>query len=121
MRRATCHERPSHGPLLCRYFNTRWNKVALEYAEDGAKSGGNLGSFPRGKMEGGRRPASRLHPPTAGRPHLPALLALVVLHVPALVAGRFQEVAFATPVGVFTEPFKGKHGYHIFYCEERKN
>ena len=96
-------------PLEGGYFNTRWNKVALDYAEDGAKSGGNLGSFPRGKMEGAWRPASRPRPPSGG--------ALTC----ALVAGRFQEVAFATPVGVFTEPFKGKHGYHIFYCEERKN
>ncbi|MCO5555153.1 hypothetical protein L7F22_008696 [Adiantum nelumboides] len=37
------------------------------------------------------------------------------------MAGPFQEVAFATPVGVCSAPFKSTHGYHIILAEGRKN
>eukprot|EP00053_Salpingoeca_punica_P005507 m.54870 g.54870 ORF g.54870 m.54870 type:complete len:242 (-) comp13273_c0_seq2:1134-1859(-) len=34
--------------------------------------------------------------------------------------GKFQEVAFGTPKGEMSEPFKGANGFHLFYCEDRK-
>ncbi|KAK9996113.1 hypothetical protein SO802_020799 [Lithocarpus litseifolius] len=37
------------------------------------------------------------------------------------MAGPFQEVAFNTPVGVTSAPFKSTHGYHIILSEGRKN
>lgn len=37
------------------------------------------------------------------------------------MAGPFQEVAFATPVGACSAPFKSTHGYHIILAEGRKN
>lgn len=37
------------------------------------------------------------------------------------MAGPFQEVAFNTPVGVTSAPFKSTHGYHIILAEGRKN
>ncbi|CAN6166926.1 unnamed protein product [Urochloa humidicola] len=37
------------------------------------------------------------------------------------MAGPFQEVAFNTPVGAVTAPFKSTHGYHFILCEGRKN
>ncbi|KAI5352709.1 hypothetical protein L3X38_005601 [Prunus dulcis] len=39
----------------------------------------------------------------------------------AKMAGPFQEVAFATPIGATSAPFKSTHGYHIILCEGRKN
>lgn len=37
------------------------------------------------------------------------------------MAGPFQEVAFNTPVGATSAPFKSTHGYHIILAEGRKN
>ncbi|KAJ4916601.1 FKBP-like peptidyl-prolyl cis-trans isomerase family protein [Raphanus sativus] len=37
------------------------------------------------------------------------------------MAGPFQDVAFNTPVGVTSAPFKSTHGYHIILSEGRKN
>ncbi|EMS55616.1 Peptidyl-prolyl cis-trans isomerase NIMA-interacting 4 [Triticum urartu] len=37
------------------------------------------------------------------------------------MAGPFQEVAFNTPVGATSAPFKSTHGYHFILCEGRKN
>ncbi|XP_062199767.1 uncharacterized protein LOC133902187 [Phragmites australis] len=37
------------------------------------------------------------------------------------MAGPFQEVAFNTPVGATSAPFKSTHGYHIILSEGRKN
>eukprot|EP00252_Welwitschia_mirabilis_P013030 TRINITY_DN2879_c0_g1_i1.p1 TRINITY_DN2879_c0_g1~~TRINITY_DN2879_c0_g1_i1.p1 ORF type:complete len:146 (-),score=33.12 TRINITY_DN2879_c0_g1_i1:224-661(-) len=37
------------------------------------------------------------------------------------MAGPFQEVAFNTPVGATSAPFKSTHGYHIILVEGRKN
>ncbi|MED6146169.1 hypothetical protein PIB30_032101 [Stylosanthes scabra] len=37
------------------------------------------------------------------------------------MAGPFQDVAFATPIGATSAPFKSTHGYHIILCEGRKN
>ncbi|XP_024365986.1 uncharacterized protein [Physcomitrium patens] len=37
------------------------------------------------------------------------------------MAGPFQEVAFNTPPGVLSAPFKSTHGYHIILAEGRKN
>ncbi|KAL2641975.1 hypothetical protein R1flu_009562 [Riccia fluitans] len=37
------------------------------------------------------------------------------------MAGPFQDVAFATPVGATSAPFKSTHGYHIILAEGRKN
>ncbi|XP_047328256.1 peptidyl-prolyl cis-trans isomerase NIMA-interacting 4 [Impatiens glandulifera] len=37
------------------------------------------------------------------------------------MAGPFQDVAFATPVGATSAPFKSTHGYHIILGEGRKN
>ncbi|CAD6225007.1 unnamed protein product [Miscanthus lutarioriparius] len=37
------------------------------------------------------------------------------------MAGPFQEVAFNTPVGAVSAPFKSTHGYHFILCEGRKN
>ncbi|TVU09510.1 hypothetical protein EJB05_42987 [Eragrostis curvula] len=37
------------------------------------------------------------------------------------MAGPFQEVAFSTPVGATSAPFKSTHGYHFILCEGRKN
>eukprot|EP00244_Chara_vulgaris_P009800 TRINITY_DN4299_c0_g1_i3.p2 TRINITY_DN4299_c0_g1~~TRINITY_DN4299_c0_g1_i3.p2 ORF type:complete len:140 (+),score=33.44 TRINITY_DN4299_c0_g1_i3:404-823(+) len=37
------------------------------------------------------------------------------------MAGPFQDVAFATPVGGCSAAFKSTHGYHIILCEGRKN
>jgi NIMA-interacting peptidyl-prolyl cis-trans isomerase 4 len=37
------------------------------------------------------------------------------------MAGPFQEVAFNTPVGTLSAPFKSTHGYHIILVEGRKN
>ncbi|KAL3695587.1 hypothetical protein R1sor_009663 [Riccia sorocarpa] len=37
------------------------------------------------------------------------------------MAGPFQDVAFATPVGTTSAPFKSTHGYHIILAEGRKN
>ena len=37
------------------------------------------------------------------------------------MAGPFQDVAFATPVGATSAPFKSTHGYHIILSEGRKN
>ncbi|CAL5064427.1 unnamed protein product [Urochloa decumbens] len=37
------------------------------------------------------------------------------------MAGPFQEVAFNTPVGTVSAPFKSTHGYHFILCEGRKN
>mmetsp|Transcript_48937 Transcript_48937/g.123110 ORF Transcript_48937/g.123110 Transcript_48937/m.123110 type:complete len:141 (+) Transcript_48937:182-604(+) len=50
-----------------------------------AKRGGDLGWFPRGKMN-----------------------------------GDFQDVAFSTPPGELSQPFKAANGWHIFLCEGRK-
>ncbi|CAF1709034.1 hypothetical protein Bca4012_006587 [Brassica carinata] len=36
------------------------------------------------------------------------------------MAGPFQDVAFNTPVGVTSAPFKSTHGYHIILSEGRK-
>merc|ERR1711915_465698 len=36
------------------------------------------------------------------------------------MAGPFQEVAFNTPVGATSAPFKSTHGYHIILAEGRK-
>ncbi|KAK4380866.1 Foldase protein PrsA [Sesamum angolense] len=36
------------------------------------------------------------------------------------MAGPFQEVAFNTPVGVTSAPFKSTHGYHIILSEGRE-
>lgn len=33
---------------------------------------------------------------------------------------KFQEVAFATPKGACSPPFKSQNGYHVFLCEDRK-
>jgi len=33
--------------------------------------------------------------------------------------GTFQEKAFSSPIGKYTEPFKTKFGYHILLVEER--
>ncbi|KAF7838484.1 peptidyl-prolyl cis-trans isomerase NIMA-interacting 4 [Senna tora] len=37
------------------------------------------------------------------------------------MAGPFQDVAFNTPVGATSPPFKSTHGYHIILAEGRKN
>ncbi|KAL7179051.1 hypothetical protein ACSBR1_042425 [Camellia fascicularis] len=37
------------------------------------------------------------------------------------MAGPFQDVAFSTPVGATSAPFKSTHGYHIILSEGRKN
>ncbi|KAJ8646982.1 hypothetical protein MRB53_000005 [Persea americana] len=37
------------------------------------------------------------------------------------MAGPFQDVAFTTPVGATSAPFKSTHGYHIILSEGRKN
>ncbi|KAH7683641.1 peptidyl-prolyl cis-trans isomerase NIMA-interacting 4 protein [Dioscorea alata] len=37
------------------------------------------------------------------------------------MAGPFQDVAFSTPIGVTSAPFKSTHGYHIILSEGRKN
>ncbi|XP_020212773.1 peptidyl-prolyl cis-trans isomerase NIMA-interacting 4 [Cajanus cajan] len=37
------------------------------------------------------------------------------------MAGPFQDVAFSTPIGATSAPFKSTHGYHIILCEGRKN
>ncbi|CAI0431561.1 unnamed protein product [Linum tenue] len=37
------------------------------------------------------------------------------------MAGPFQEVAFNTPVGATSAPFKSTHGYHVILAEGRKN
>ncbi|KAL9688756.1 hypothetical protein QQ045_033180 [Rhodiola kirilowii] len=37
------------------------------------------------------------------------------------MAGPFQDVAFATPIGATSAPFKSTHGYHIILSEGRKN
>ncbi|KAK4726854.1 hypothetical protein R3W88_031771 [Solanum pinnatisectum] len=37
------------------------------------------------------------------------------------MAGPFQEVAFNTPVGATSAPFKSTHGYHFILSEGRKN
>ncbi|CAM6105849.1 unnamed protein product [Calypogeia fissa] len=37
------------------------------------------------------------------------------------MAGPFQDVAFATPVGATSAPFKSTHGYHVILAEGRKN
>ncbi|KAF3789326.1 Peptidyl-prolyl cis-trans isomerase NIMA-interacting 4, partial [Nymphaea thermarum] len=37
------------------------------------------------------------------------------------MAGPFQDVAFSTPLGATSAPFKSTHGYHIILCEGRKN
>ncbi|EFJ37671.1 hypothetical protein SELMODRAFT_74131 [Selaginella moellendorffii] len=37
------------------------------------------------------------------------------------MAGPFQEVAFSTPVGSTSAPFKSTHGYHFILVEGRKN
>ena len=36
------------------------------------------------------------------------------------MVGPFQDVAFKTPVGGCSQPFKTVNGYHIFLCEGRK-
>ncbi|KAH7815877.1 putative parvulintype peptidyl-prolyl cis/trans isomerase [Monocercomonoides exilis] len=36
------------------------------------------------------------------------------------MAGPFEEVAFSTPVGQRSAPFKTVHGWHIVYVEGRK-
>ncbi|KAL7161296.1 hypothetical protein ACSBR2_041862 [Camellia fascicularis] len=36
------------------------------------------------------------------------------------MAGPFQDVAFSTPVGATSAPFKSTHGYHIILSEGRK-
>lgn len=33
---------------------------------------------------------------------------------------RFEEVAFITPKGACTPPFRAEGGFRLFYCEERK-
>lgn len=35
-------------------------------------------------------------------------------------ASKFSEVAFATPKGACSPPFKSQNGFHMFFCEERK-
>ncbi|CAI5535025.1 unnamed protein product [Closterium sp. Naga37s-1] len=37
------------------------------------------------------------------------------------MAGPFQDVAFATPIGATSAPFKSTHGYHVILVEGRKN
>ncbi|GLJ50357.1 hypothetical protein SUGI_1073020 [Cryptomeria japonica] len=37
------------------------------------------------------------------------------------MAGPFQEVAFNTPIGATSVPFKSTHGYHVILVEGRKN
>lgn len=37
------------------------------------------------------------------------------------MAGPFQEVAFNTPIGATSAPFKSTHGYHFILVEGRKN
>eukprot|EP00246_Nothoceros_aenigmaticus_P017109 TRINITY_DN814_c0_g1_i1.p2 TRINITY_DN814_c0_g1~~TRINITY_DN814_c0_g1_i1.p2 ORF type:complete len:147 (+),score=28.42 TRINITY_DN814_c0_g1_i1:122-562(+) len=37
------------------------------------------------------------------------------------MAGPFQEVAFDTPIGATSAPFKSTHGYHFILVEGRKN
>eukprot|EP00695_Tsukubamonas_globosa_P000009 TRINITY_DN1003_c0_g1_i1.p1 TRINITY_DN1003_c0_g1~~TRINITY_DN1003_c0_g1_i1.p1 ORF type:complete len:130 (-),score=28.64 TRINITY_DN1003_c0_g1_i1:56-445(-) len=37
------------------------------------------------------------------------------------VEGVFAEVAFSTPVGQVSAPFKGRHGWHILTVEGRAN
>ncbi|KAG6534372.1 hypothetical protein ZIOFF_008258 [Zingiber officinale] len=37
------------------------------------------------------------------------------------MAGPFQDVAFSTPIGATSAPFKSTHGYHIILCKGRKN
>eukprot|EP00897_Mesotaenium_endlicherianum_P009352 jgi/Mesen1/8445/ME000475S07708 len=37
------------------------------------------------------------------------------------MAGPFQDVAFATPIGATSAPFKSTHGYHFILVEGRKN
>eukprot|EP00243_Klebsormidium_subtile_P004906 TRINITY_DN19135_c0_g1_i1.p1 TRINITY_DN19135_c0_g1~~TRINITY_DN19135_c0_g1_i1.p1 ORF type:complete len:141 (-),score=14.59 TRINITY_DN19135_c0_g1_i1:377-799(-) len=37
------------------------------------------------------------------------------------MAGPFQEVAFATPIGELAPPFKSTHGYHMIVVEGRRN
>ncbi|KAL9314198.1 hypothetical protein ACSQ67_019650 [Phaseolus vulgaris] len=37
------------------------------------------------------------------------------------MAGPFQDVAFNTPVGATSAPFKSTHGYHVILSEGRKN
>ena len=36
------------------------------------------------------------------------------------MCGAFQEVAFNSPVGKYTQPFKTQFGYHIVLVEDRK-
>jgi len=36
------------------------------------------------------------------------------------MAGEFQERAFSQPIGVYTQPFKTQHGWHILLVDERK-
>jgi len=37
------------------------------------------------------------------------------------MVGEFQTIAFATPPGKMSAPFKTTHGYHIILVEGRKN
>lgn len=37
------------------------------------------------------------------------------------MAGPFQDVAFNTPIGATSAPFKSTHGYHVILVEGRKN
>jgi hypothetical protein len=65
---------------------TKFGELAMQYSEcSSAKKGGDLGWFPRGKME-----------PT------------------------FQSVAFSTPQGKVSQPFKGANGWHIILVEGRR-
>jgi hypothetical protein len=77
-------------------------------SEDKARSGGDLGWFARGAM----------------RYCCASLLSLNLFSPLTLLAhrpsGDFEKVAFATPVGSFSQPFKTAHGYHIVLVEGRK-